>query len=115
MPAPRITVSVVSHRQNSLVNGLLGDLARHCRAEIALVVTENVPDPVAVAPGKFADRIQVNANPEPRGFGANHNAAFKACGTPLFCVANPDISLDGDPFPALAAALSDARVGAVGP
>lgn len=32
-------------------------------------------------------------NPEPIGFGANHNRAFRHCGTTFFCVLNPDIEL----------------------
>lgn len=114
MPAPRVTVSVVSHGQNALVNGLLEDLARHCPADLPLILTENIADPVPIAVDSLGDRIQVNRNPQPRGFGANHNAAFSDCRTPYFCVVNPDIRLSADPFPPLAAAM-DERTGAAGP
>jgi N-acetylglucosaminyl-diphospho-decaprenol L-rhamnosyltransferase len=115
MPSPRITVSIVSHRQNALVNGLLGDLARHCAEDILIVLTENVPDPVPFATGPFADRTQIVTNPRPKGFGANHNAAFAHCRTPFFCVANPDIRLAANPFPALLDSLQDQRIGVAGP
>jgi N-acetylglucosaminyl-diphospho-decaprenol L-rhamnosyltransferase len=102
----RVTLSVVSHRQNALVNDLLGDLAR-CGEDLAIVVTENVPDdtPLAGSP--------VVRNAQPKGFGANHNAAFAKCATPFFCVANPDIRLRANPFPALIEALGGAA--AAGP
>jgi N-acetylglucosaminyl-diphospho-decaprenol L-rhamnosyltransferase len=115
MPAPHITVSIVSHRQNSLVNELLGDLARHCAGDIPIVLTENVPDAVSLATEPFADRMQLIRNPQPRGYGANHNAAFAHCRTPFFCVANPDIRLAADPFPALLDSLRDERIGVAGP
>jgi hypothetical protein len=115
MPDPRVTVSIVSHRQNALVNALLGDLARHCGEDIPIVLTENVPDTVSFATELFADRIDVISNPQPKGFGANHNAAFAHCHTPYFCVANPDIRLAADPFPALLDSLRDERVGVAGP
>jgi N-acetylglucosaminyl-diphospho-decaprenol L-rhamnosyltransferase len=115
MPAPRVTVSVVSHGQNALVNGLLEDLARHCAADISLLLTENVPDRIPFNAEGWGQRIQVNRNRQPRGFGANHNAAFRACGTPLFCVLNPDIRFAADPFPPLVASLADPRVAAAGP
>ena len=104
-----ITLSVVSHRQNALVNQLLEDLARVCAGRVALVLTENVPDLTAltVPPALPAERI---VNPEVKGFGANHNAAFKHSSTPYFCVANPDIRLAADPFPPLIDSLAHASV-----
>jgi N-acetylglucosaminyl-diphospho-decaprenol L-rhamnosyltransferase len=106
-----ITLSIVSHGQNALVNLLLDDLQRHCRSPLQLILTQNVPEPVPVA-AAAAERI---LNEAPKGFGANHNAAFRRCKTEVFCVLNPDIRLAGDPFPALRAALSGPRVAAAGP
>jgi len=114
MHAPRITLSVVSHRQNALVNGLVADLARG-NEELALVVTENVPDEAPLVTAPFMGTLNVVRNERPRGFAANHNAAFARCATPFFCVANPDIRLRGNPFPALRAALEGDRVAVAGP
>ena len=110
MAARDITLSVVSHRQNALVNLLLADLARHCAGRIALVVTENVPDGTALALDSLACPVERIRNTAVRGFGANHNAAFARCRTPYYCVANPDIRLEGDPFPPLVEALAQAAV-----
>jgi hypothetical protein len=114
MPGPRITLSVVSHRQNALVNGLVADLAR-CGEELALVVTENVRDETPLATAAFKGPLEIVRNAKPAGFAANHNAAFARCATPFYCVANPDIRLRGNPFPALANVLAGERVAAAGP
>ena len=115
MPVPRVTISIVSHRQNALVNELLGDLARHCAEDIPIVLTENVPDAVSFSPGPLADRTQIIRNLQPRGFGANHNVAFAHCRTPFYCVVNPDIRLTADPFATLLDSLLDERISVAGP
>lgn len=115
MTAPAITVSVVSHGQNALVNDFLGDLRRLCGEDIAIVLTENIRDPAPLATASVQGPLELIANERPKGFGANHNAAFRRCRTPLYCVANPDIRLSADPFPRLAQALLAPRAGAAGP
>jgi N-acetylglucosaminyl-diphospho-decaprenol L-rhamnosyltransferase len=115
MPDPLITVSVVSHGQNALVNPLLSDLARYCHGELKLILTENIADSsyaLEIPAGTPVERI---VNPTPKGFGANHNAAFARCRTELFCVANPDIRLASDPFKQLTTTLIERRAGVVGP
>lgn len=110
--AERITLSVVSHRQNALVNQLLADLARVCAEPLAIVVTENVPDEVTVS---VSAPIERTVNDRIKGFGANHNEAFKRCKTDYFCICNPDIRLKADPFPSLLNVFSDRAAGAAGP
>ena len=107
-----ITLSVVSHGQNALVNQLLGDIEKLCADRVALVVTENVPDNTAISTALPFEHI---ANAQVKGFGANHNAAFQHCRTPYYCVLNPDIRLPADPFPPLVQALADERVAVAGP
>jgi N-acetylglucosaminyl-diphospho-decaprenol L-rhamnosyltransferase len=102
-----VTLSVVSHGQNGLVNVLLQDLEKHCDG-LELIVTENIPDDTRLLRGSLT-------NVRPKGFGANHNAAFERCKTPYFCVCNPDIRLASDPFPALLAVLEADRAGVAGP
>ncbi len=115
MPAPSIAVSIVSHRQALLVNGLLEDLAHSCESKITVLLTQNVPDAISFATDRLACPVEVIANDRVKGFGANHNAAFARCRTPYFCVVNPDVRLASDPFPALVASLEDGRAGAAGP
>jgi len=115
MPGALVTVSVVSHGQISLVKQLLEDLSRYCSSELKVILTHNIPELEPAAPQPSKHRLEVVVNEHPRGFGANHNAAFRRCATPLFCVVNPDIRLKSDPFPTLAAALAEPRIAAVGP
>jgi hypothetical protein len=112
MSADAIALSVVSHAQNWLVNQLLVDLAQFHPAGLSIVVTQNVPDPDRLAARLGAEVI---VNERPRGFGANHNAAFRRCDAPYFCVVNPDIRLNMDPFPALVQALQSAKGAVAGP
>jgi N-acetylglucosaminyl-diphospho-decaprenol L-rhamnosyltransferase len=111
-----ITISIVSHQQAALVRELLGDLDRFCRASVSdVLLTANVPEVLPFRAGDFGLRVSVVTNADPRGFGANHNAAFRRSTTASFCVLNPDIRLQDDPFPALAAELAKDRVGVAAP
>ena len=112
---PQITISIVSHRQNRLVNQLVEDVQRHCAGTIALVLTENVLDSIPLSISGISTRPKVIVNVQPKGYGANQNLAFVHCRTPFFCVANPDIRLPSNPFPALTQTLADEHVGVVGP
>ena len=115
MTGSPVTLSVVSHGQIDLVNQFLDDLSRHCPEELCVILTHNIPEPAASLPSNWRHRLEVIANDDQKGFGANHNTAFRRCVTPLFCVANPDIRLSGNPFPILAAALERSRVAVAGP
>jgi glycosyltransferase involved in cell wall biosynthesis/GT2 family glycosyltransferase len=105
-----ITVSIVSHRNGPLLRPLLTQLLA-CPEVSAMFVTRNVPENLDLP----ADgRIHITDNAAPAGFGANHNAAFRRCQTPMFCVVNPDIDLPSNPFPTLLQCLqqSDAALAA---
>ena len=115
MSGPRVTVSVVSHAQNALVNQLLEDLAARCAPGLKVIVTENVPDGEPLRLSQVSHEFEIIRNTRAKGFGANHNAAFARCRTEFFCVANPDIRLPADPFGPLSATLSAPRAGAVAP
>ena len=115
MQGRNTTLSIVSHGQNALVNQLLIDVQRVCAGDVALVLTENIPDSVPFATETLSCPVEIVVNSERKGFGANHNAAFSRCRTPLFCVVNPDIRLPTNPFPALARSLEREHVGVAGP
>ena len=102
MVTPSITLSIVSHGHGPLLAALLGDLERHSGpVPWKIVLTLNL----ACEPFRLEDwprlDITVLRNETPRGFGANHNAAFKHCDTPWFAVLNPDLRLPENPFPRL--------------
>jgi N-acetylglucosaminyl-diphospho-decaprenol L-rhamnosyltransferase len=112
-----ITLSIVSHGHGPLLSHLLDDLAR---ADLGLphrvIVTLNLPDE-AFEPSAWPNLdIVVLRNPQPRGFGANHNAAFARCETPWFAVLNPDLRLPDNPFPILLAqAGTRSKIGVIAP
>lgn len=102
-----MTLSIVSHGHGSLLERLLLDLAvLPSVARSKLIVTLNLADESFDAAAFAPLRIQVIRNVEPRGFGSNHNAAFRHCETPWFAVLNPDLRIPEDPFPVLFEAAS---------
>lgn len=91
---PPLHVSIVSHGQGALVRDLLRDLAADGSAGLAVTLTLNVPELLAFDPAQSPFPLSVVHNASPRGFGANHNAAFsRSAGEGYFCVANPDVRL----------------------
>jgi GT2 family glycosyltransferase len=101
-----VTLSVISHEQHSLVDALLSDLAGIDTPELArIVLTQNLPERPAAAGAPNLPPIDVIQNRTPKGFGNNHNAAFRHCDTEFFAIANPDIAMTHNPFPALISAL----------
>lgn len=102
---PAITVSIVSHGQLALIIPLLSKLQPYGRQVIArIIVTLNIPEPDILDNQAWEIPLIKISNPQPRGFGANHNQAFRQYGqTPWFLVLNPDVDLDHDVLPELLA------------
>jgi GT2 family glycosyltransferase len=111
-----VAISVVSHGQLNLVKNLLGDINRHCSgSRIELILTLNVEEVLGFSENDYFFPIKTIRNSYPLGFGANHNQAFnQACGH-FFCVMNPDIRLNSNPFPALLSCFSDPCFGVLAP
>jgi N-acetylglucosaminyl-diphospho-decaprenol L-rhamnosyltransferase len=96
-PAKSVTVSVVSHHQAELVHLILRDLHQHCSGLIdKLVLTCNLPEDLPFALDAFDYPIELITNREPKGFGANHNQAFRRSDSDWFLILNPDVRLDRD-------------------
>ena len=102
---PAISISVVSHAQGRIVEGLLADLCRHVSQPVEVLLTLNVPERLPFGARDYPFPLHIVENSAPKGFGANHNAAFGRARGELFCVLNPDIRLDMDPFAALRARI----------
>jgi N-acetylglucosaminyl-diphospho-decaprenol L-rhamnosyltransferase len=107
-----ISVSIVSHGQGELVSALLADIAALRRDDLRIIVTLNIPE---ADPGAHGIEAKYIHNPQPKGFGANHNHALAASEDEFFCILNPDIRCSADPFPNLIAALQEPRVAVAGP
>ena len=94
-----LTLSVVSHGHGALLLRLLSDLhSQELMRGVRVLVTLNLQaESFDFVP--FAGlEIEVIRNPEPRGFGANHNQAFQRCTTEWFGILNPDLRVSDGVF-----------------
>lgn len=92
-----IAVSVVSHGHAHLLKRLVESLLAFPQVTRVLL-TFNIPEQEPV----FTDsRVEVIRNSVKKGYGANNNAAFAYCKEPYFCVLNPDVIFNENPFPGL--------------
>jgi len=110
-----ISVSVVSHGHGVLIRELLADLQLLRGTALEILLTINVPETLPFDPESSEVPVQVIRNAAPKGFGANHNAAFGMAKGEFLCVVNPDIRVPEDPFPELTACLNNPRVGVAAP
>lgn len=109
----KCTVSIVSHMQMSYVTELLSDLELISYFIDQIVLTLNCPEEHDLS--GYRNRITLIENESPKGFGANHNAAFEKCSSDYFFILNPDIRLNGCDFKILMSQLNHAAVGIVSP
>ena len=99
--ALNFTLSIVSHGHRADIRELLQDLAQLSRSDFDVILTLNLPEALPLDLATLPFQVKVLNNPTPKGFAANHNAAFAHNNGLYFVVLNPDIRLIGDPFPAL--------------
>jgi GT2 family glycosyltransferase len=99
---PVFSISIVSHGHRALVVSLLHDLALMKRPSIEVLLTWNLQDEAqASSLDEFPFPVINIINLAPKGFAANHNAAFRQSTGENFVILNPDIRLPADPFDAL--------------
>ena len=111
-----ISISIVSHGQCGLVEALLDDLSACARyVPFEVLLTLNIPEAPRFALERFPYPLRILENPIPKGFGANHNAAFSYATKQWFCVMNPDIRLPENPFPHMLAELERLRGALIAP
>lgn len=111
-----ISISVVSHGQLELIASLMKDIQRLCFDQsIELILTLNLDESLVLQKSDYFFSIKVIRNPIPKGFGANHNQAFKYARGKFFCVINPDIRFGKNPFPELLKCLEVTKAGVVAP
>lgn len=99
----KVSISIVSHGHGEMVAELVDQLLI-CQSIGQVIITHNVPEEIDFPPDP---RISKILNPAPKGFGANHNAAFRAVTHEWFVVLNPDVTIQGDPFEKM---LNEARI-----
>lgn len=99
-----------------MVHELVQQLLR-CPQISLIILTINIKEHVleSLYDKEPCPRIKIIKNIRPKGFGANHNAAFKHCNTLYFCVLNPDIRLVSNPFDELLIYTNNPENGIVAP
>ncbi len=91
------TLSIISHNHGDMVSVLIDQLLNIPTIQ-EIILTINIPE--SLTPPQ-SPKLRVIRNSHPRGFGSNHNTAFQHCTQPYFCVLNPDIEFNDNPFPPL--------------
>jgi N-acetylglucosaminyl-diphospho-decaprenol L-rhamnosyltransferase len=111
-----VTISVVSHGQIELIVNLFYDITKNLSLDqIEVILTLNIPEKLPFLESDYIFLKMVIRNQTPKGFGSNHNQAFSHATGSFFCVLNPDIRFNADPFHALLASLKDHAIGVVAP
>lgn len=110
-----ISISIVSHGQADLVRELLFDLSTFINIELIteIILTVNVPEKNVFNHTNLP--LQIIHNDSPKGFAANHNAAFQQAKGAYFCVLNPDIRLKDNPFVTLLEEMRELKLGIIAP
>ena len=109
-----ITVSIVSHGQFKLLLPLLKDL-KNCKSLKKIILTINIEEEI-LKPKWIKDLpIFWIYNKFAKGFGSNHNNAFKFCNTKYFCVLNPDIRLQKNVLDDLISLKEIEKINIIGP
>lgn len=116
MSSEQLTISIVSHGQATLVKELLEDLLQYAsNSNFRVILTLNIPEPLPWDSKSIDFPLTIVSNDLPKGFGANHNSAFRLSESDYFCILNPDIRLPENPFPNLLALFAEPGVGLVAP
>lgn len=110
-----VTFSVVSHRQGHLLNQLLQDFHRPLHLAYEIIVTLNIPEDESFLSNHKELPIRIIRNSFKKGFGANHNAAFRVSKGDIFVVVNPDIRAESLDIRPLIEALYSSDAAACGP
>lgn len=99
-----------------MLKALLADLDRHCKPHsLEILLTLNLPEELPFNTSVFSFPVIVHMNSAAKGFGSNHNQAFARSSGQFFCVMNPDIRLNNDPFGALLECLKNTSFGVAAP
>ncbi len=106
-----ITASIVSHDHGDMVPILVSKLLGFPEID-KIIVTINTQEVLALPSD---NRIYIICNEYPKGYGTNHNRAFSHCQSEFFCVLNPDVIFEENPYPALIESMHRSCVALVAP
>lgn len=112
---PLVSLSIVSHGQGTIIRHLLSDCRGFAGASFEILLTLNIPEDKHFY-ADFTDLpLRIIENKQPKGFGANHNAAFKQSRGEVFIVVNPDIRAPAHDLSSLVSLAMRPDVGACAP
>jgi len=113
---PLVTLSIVSHGDAEKIGRLLNSL-RTCEQinQFHVILTDNLGDNLPSFDSSMGTSFEILRNQQPRGYGWNHNQAFRLVKTKYFCILNPDILFVQEVFRRLIALLETDKVGIVSP
>lgn len=103
MSSQKFSLSIVSHGHQAYIVPLLRQLASIDGCTFEVILTLNIAETLPIDLDTLPFKVYLIVNPLPKGFAANHNAAFMLSNSDHFVVLNPDIRLIDNPFPALLA------------
>ena len=72
-----LTISIVSHGQSKLIVPLLNNLIKFKKSFEKIFITINIPENIKPLSDLKSSKIKYIFNKYPKGFGENHNQAFK--------------------------------------
>jgi GT2 family glycosyltransferase len=108
-------LSIVSHGQLHLIRNFFADLKEYPVNNCIIILTINIPEEESCLRDFPELPITILRNSAPRGFGENHNQAFRSISSEFFVVVNPDIRLRGFSMTNLLESFKQADVGAAAP
>jgi N-acetylglucosaminyl-diphospho-decaprenol L-rhamnosyltransferase len=113
---PLVTLSIVSHGDAEKIGRLLNSL-RTCEqnSQFRVILTDNLGDNLPSFDSLAGLSFEMLRNHRPRGYGWNHNQAFRLVKTKYFCILNPDVLFVQAVFGRLIALLETGKAGIVAP
>ena len=109
-----VSISIVSHGHGSIVRNLLWDLQPLMQKGVQVLLTLNIPENE-----KFLVDLPIQPelirNEFIKGYGENHNQAFKRVDRSWFAVINPDIRIESKGFEKLLLGCNRKHLGVIAP
>lgn len=103
----KYTISVVSHGHGFHLFSLFSDLNNLINDSFEVLLTINIPEDEYYISTLNISNFRIIRNAQPKGFGANHNNAFKCSAGKRFIVINPDVRINAYIFNELERHLTD--------
>jgi len=118
MASPKITIAIVSHDQQDLVEELLTSLESVSPAgDFKIVLLENVPGTERQIQNDYSFPIKYILNEKEQGYSVNLNQISESVEdrSEYFCILNPDIRFVNNVFPILLRSMEEHEVDIIAP